>query len=429
MRRLRVLHVIGGGDTGGAKSHLLPLLSALQRMECEVHLLCLGEGGLADEASRRSLSVVVLNMVHPWDPAVFGPLRRVLWGGPSTLQALRNDERESVATKPGSYSGLAWDVVHTHGMRANLPVRLVLAGRRHRPCLFTTVHSDLQLDYSSAMLSAVYQGLDRLTLPAVDRVICVSDALRDLLIERGYPRERLLTVRSGLELPPEHLSAPEISQSEGAVDVVSGRIVIPGESNAAAGASAVPRRLGTVARLVEVKDIDLLLEVAVVLRRTNPELEVVIVGDGPERDRLNARVQELGLGDCVRFTGRLDDVAPVLAGLDVYLVTSRFEGGVSMAVLEAMIAAVPVVATSAGGVTEVVRDGETGFVVADNQDRSALAAALAERAGALLADPAMCARLGAAGARRVREFFSVERTAATTARAYGRCLAGRGEIL
>ncbi len=414
---LRVLHVIGGGDSGGAMTHVLPLLSALHRAGCDVHLLCLGEGKLAEEAARRRSSVAVLPMGHAWDASVLRSLRRIVSGGPADLEAVR----AGGTGFPPPHRGLQrllysrWDVVHTHGMRANLPVRLVMKGRRpgkerrNGPCLFTTVHSDLRLDYASRQLALLYQGLDRATLPAVDRVVCVSDALRRLLVERGYPAERLLTIRSGIELP-------ESPRDESGV----------GEDS---GARASRARVGTIARLVPVKDVDLLLEVAALLHRTQPGAEVVIVGDGPERTRLEGRAKSLGLAGVVRFTGSRDDVAAIMAGWDVYMVTSTFEGGVSMAVLEAMAAGLPVVTTAAGGVEEAVRDGETGFVVRRDQERGALAAALAERAAAVLSDPRLRARMGAAGARRVREVFAVERTAQATLRAYERCLAARDALL
>ena len=186
-------------------------------------------------------------------------------------------------------------------------------------------------------------------------------------------------------------------------------------------------RIGTVARLAPVKDLGLLLEVADRLRRTFPGLECLIVGDGPERPGLEAATRDLGLSEVVRFTGRVEGVGPILATLDVFVVTSIFEGGVSMSVLEAMAAGLPVVTTAAGGVAEAVQDGETGFVVARDGERGALAAALAERAAALLADEDLRRRMGAAGAARVRDLFLAERTAARTLRAYERCLAGRGE--
>ncbi len=186
--------------------------------------------------------------------------------------------------------------------------------------------------------------------------------------------------------------------------------------------------VGTVARLVAVKDIDLLLEVAGRLRRTHPGLEVVIVGDGPERGRLKSLAADMGLSEAVRFRGGMDDVAPVWAGLDVYMVTSVFEGGVSMSVLEAMANGLPVVTTAAGGVGEVVVDGETGFVVTREQERGTLALALAERAGALLNNPGLRDRMGAAGARRVREHFAIEQTAAQTLRAYERCVVAQSML-
>jgi glycosyltransferase involved in cell wall biosynthesis len=237
----------------------------------------------------------------------------------------------------------------------------------------------------------------------VDGFLCVSESLRRLLNERGYPRERLATVRSGLE--PADLRRAERTP------------VRSGDGRP---------RLGTTTRLVAVKDIDLLLDVASRVRGTHPDVELVIMGDGPERDRLETRAAELGLRDTVVFTGRVGDVTERLGRLDVFLITSVYEGGVSMSVLEAMAAGLPVVVTAAGGVEEAVVDGLTGFVVTRDQERGALAAALAERAATLLDHPELRARMGAAGALRVRAEFTVERTAALTVRAYQRCLAARG---
>ncbi len=392
MRRLRILHVIGGGDTGGAMTHLLPLLSGLQRSGCDVHLLCLGAGGLAERARLRGVPVRVVPMKNAWDAAVLPSLRRTLSDGPWS--------------EGGSGR---WDVVHTHGMRANLPVRLGLPRGRRRPCLLTTVHSDLLLDYSSPLLARVYQALDLSTARLVDTIICVSDSLRALLVERGYPRDRLVRIWSGIEWPAEGES------NTGNTDGGDGRT------------GRIPR-IGTVARLAPVKDLGLLLEVVARLRRTIPRLECLIAGDGPERSRLEDLARHLGLAEAVRFIGRVEDPGPFLASLDVFVVTSVFEGGVSMSVLEAMATGLPVLTTAAGGVAEAVKDGETGFVAARDGERSALAATLTERAETLLADHDLRQRMGAAGAARVRECFLVERTVAKTLRAYERCLAGRGEL-
>ena len=136
MAALRVVHVIGGGDTGGAMAHVLPMVAALRRAGCDAHLLCLGGGGLAEAAATQGLPVETVAMASPWDLRVLRPLRDRLDHFP-------------------------WDVVHTHGMRANLPVRLLSPLLRRRPCLFTTVHSDLASDYASGAKLEVYRRLDR----------------------------------------------------------------------------------------------------------------------------------------------------------------------------------------------------------------------------------------------------------------------------
>jgi hypothetical protein len=110
---LRVLHIIGGDDTGGAMSYLLPLLAAMREQGCDAQLLCLGAGGLSRAAARRGLPYAICPMSHPWDVRMLPALRR---------HVVDED----------------WQVVHTHGMRANLPVRLVLPTVPGRPLLFTS---------------------------------------------------------------------------------------------------------------------------------------------------------------------------------------------------------------------------------------------------------------------------------------------------
>jgi glycosyltransferase involved in cell wall biosynthesis len=408
-------------------THLLPLLAALRR-DSDPHLLCLGDGQLAEAARHRGLAVAVLPMAHAWDPRVLFPLRRVLSSGPfgfARLARLGGGDTASpedvckarAGQGTGGDKGLAhvgrvrWDVVHTHGMRANLPTRLAFRALGPKPCLFATVHSDMLRDYSFPQLARVYSATDRLTAKWADGVIAVSEALRDLLLERGYPSARLIAIHSGMELDAslaERAARDPLSQDR-----------VP-------GGSGRPPRILTVARLVAVKDIRLALEVTSLLRRVVPTVELVLVGDGPERDRLWELSRNLGLERAVRFAGYVQDIRPFLAEADVYLATSVFEGGVSMAVLEAMAAGLPVVTTAAGGVSEAVSNGETGFVVARSYDRNVVAAELADRVELLLRNHELRAGMAEAGVRRVHELFSIGRTAEATLRAYRRCLAAHG---
>ena len=408
--RLRVLHVIGGGDTGGVMTHLVPLLAALVERDVDLHLLCMGGGGLAEEAARRGIPHQVLAMSGPFDPRVLPGLRaEVAEGG--------------------------WHVVHTHGSRANLPVRILRAPHSRGPALpgsaagtrpryFTTVHSDLLLDYSSRLRASVYGTLDRATLTAVDQMVCVSEDLRQRLVRRGYPAAKLVVIRPGLELDParplpaERRRARLEAQPPGTAGVATNADV-PEAMAAIDAPEAV--WVGTVARLVGVKDIDLMLRSFAQVARLVPEARLAVVGDGPDGPRLRQTARELGLDGRTAFTGRVPTIWPAMRRLSVYWLTSISEG-LPLSIMEAMSTGLPVVATAVGGVPEVVEEGVSGYVV-PRADREAAAGALAQRVVELLGNPELCVRLGEAGASRVMADFVPQAAARQYERAYRRAMA------
>jgi glycosyltransferase involved in cell wall biosynthesis len=384
VKSLRVLHVIGGDDTGGAMSYLLPLLAALRAQGCDAHLLCLGGGGLADAAASRDLPHTVIPMSHPWDARAMAPIRRRL-------------------------SGEAWQVVHTHGMRANLPVRLVLPTIPRRPLLFTTVHSDPALDYSSPLKSRGYSMMDRATRPLVAGFCCVSAPLARKLVERGIPESRVHVVHPGIEGVSGGTAGPPATVGEAAAPPKR-------------GAPTDEPTVGAVARLVPVKDLGLLLDAIALVAQNVPRVRALIVGDGPERAALERRAAEKDLEGRVEFLGQVVPARPVLARFDVFALSSESEG-IPISALEAMDAGLPVVATAVGGLPETVQDGVTGFLVKRAQDRTATAAALAGHLAELLLDPVARQRMGEAGKRRVAEHFSSEAAGHTMLNIYARELA------
>lgn len=379
MSHMRVLHVIGGGDTGGAMAYLLPFLRALRSEGCDARLLCLGGGGLADAAAERGLPCEVLPMGNAWDLSVVPGLRRSLAGG-------------------------GWQVVHSHGMRANLPVRTTLALTRSRPAVFTTVHSDLALDYANPAKSGIYAVLDRMSARVVDGFCCVSSDLAGRLAARGIEESRIRVVHPGID--------PADAPALGLIDRES---------------AGGPGTVGTVARLVGVKDLGLLLEVADRLRDLSPGARVAIVGDGPERAALERRSEEAGLTGVVEFRGEVRPAWSALQELQVYVLTSISEG-VPLSMLEAMWTGLPVVATAVGGIPEVIDNEVSGYLVSRNDDRSRVAAAIAERVSNLLAEPELRTRMGAAGRERIARAFTTTAAARTTLRFYERVLAERSEF-
>lgn len=167
-----------------------------------------------------------------------------------------------------------------------------------------------------------------------------------------------------------------------------------------------------VGRLAAVKGVPLLLEAVAALAPRHPELTLTLVGDGPERAGLEARVREAGLGARVRFLGyqSQEGVARALAEADL-LVLPSFAEGVPVVLMEAMAAARPVVATQVGGVAELVEDGISGRLVAPGS-----AEALEEALEALLADPERRVAMGRAGQQKVRADFDSRTEAARVAR-------------
>jgi glycosyltransferase involved in cell wall biosynthesis len=178
--------------------------------------------------------------------------------------------------------------------------------------------------------------------------------------------------------------------------------------------------LATVARLDPVKRLEVLVHALPLLAARVPEAQLLIVGDGPERDALHALARTLAPGDRVVFAGAVPDAARVLPLVDLYVTASRREG-LPLAVLEAMACGLPVLATEAPGHVDAVEPEVTGRLV-PLDDAPALAAA----AALLLRDPALRARMGRAGRERVEQRFPRARMLAEIADLYREAAGFRG---
>ncbi len=185
-------------------------------------------------------------------------------------------------------------------------------------------------------------------------------------------------------------------------------------------ASERPVVITCVARLEPVKNHELVLEAAHRLVERGVAFEIRLVGNGPRRAALEARAAELGLGGHVRFLGYRDDIPALLAGSDIGVLTSLKEG-IPRAALESMAVGLPMVATRVNGTREVVRHGDTGFLVEVHDAR-----ALAEALERLARDPALRARMGERGREVVRTEFDESVIVRRLERMYRECLTRRG---
>ena len=312
---MKLLHVIGGADRGGAKTHVLTLTEELRRTE-ELRLVCLGDGVLAREASARGLAPFILK-----------------GGFPAQSRALQWLLRTETP-----------DILHCHGARANLLGALMngnSVGRR-----IATVHSDHTLDYLSRPVAAGTLGaLNGWALGRMDALVCVSEAMAERYRARGY--EQVWPIYNGLDF-----------------------------GGAIPGRRADPRfvTVGTAARLDPVKDIPTLLRGFALAAEQEPGLRLRIAGAGPEERRLKALAAAEKCADRIEFCGWVEDMERFYAALDIVALTSVSET-FPYALLTAAQQALPVVSTDVGGVAALVEDG-VGGILFPVGDAAALCAAL-----------------------------------------------------
>ena len=358
-----VYYYIDSSAVGGAEEALLALLGRLDRARWTPTLLHHDEPGIAELLERAEALDVARRVVPPL-PLGLGGARNV----PAFVRELRRRPPDLF------HAQLTWPLDAKWAL-----LGAVAAGV---PALATVqLFPHGVLDRSNRLQLAV---LGR----RVDRWIAVSSDIAQRLRETfRLPASKIEVVTNGVAAAPPRPRDEALRRELG-------------------GAPGRPLVL-LVARLEQQKGIDVLLRAAV-----DVDASFAVAGDGAERAELERRAVELGVADRVRFLGRRTDVGELLAAADVFALPSRYEG-TSLALLEAMAAGKPVVATAIGGNDEIVEDGRTGLLV-PAEDPRALAAALARLAG----DAATAAALGAAARAEVERRFSWDAVAARVGAIY-----------
>lgn len=290
------------------------------------------------------------------------------------------------------------DVVHTHNFVPSYYAAAATRFARRRPVLVNTCHN-MGGRLGNRRLRWLYQW----SLAHSRRIAMVGRKVRDQLLSRNLvPASRSSVVMNGIPVD-------QFPRSPALRDEVRRELGI------------APQALvvGTVGRLVELKNQRLLLDAVAHLAASHPDLVVVLAGDGPLRSGLEASAGQLGIADRVVFTGARKDVPRLLNAFDVFALPSRTEG-LSIALLEACAAGLPLLATRVGGNDEIVQADETGLLV-PSDDAVALRTALSR----LLQAPAERQRMGENARRWVVEHGSIDVMRANYDALYGAALATR----
>ena len=263
----------------------------------------------------------------------------------------------AVSALARAFCELGADVVHTNSSKAGIVGRL--AARRARvPRVLHTVHGWPFHDHQNPAAAMVWRQLERRAARLADRLVVVADADRTKGLAAGVGRpEQYVTVRSGIELATYGADATVRNQ-------------VRQELGLAADAAVI----GAVNRLSPQKDPLSLVRAAAVPLRADPRARLLLVGDGPLRAQVLSEGRALGIADQVLSVGLRRDVSRLLTAVDVFASASLWEG-LPRTVLQAMATRVPVVATAADGIVDVVQDGITGLLVPPGQ-ADALGAAL-----------------------------------------------------
>ena len=362
---MKVLHLQRIGGIGGSERHLLELLPALRDRGIDARFLGLDDTSAAPDPFYEVLAEQEV------------PFERVPCPRDIDPALARRTTRAVRAADP--------DVVHTHLVHAD--VYGAFAAARARATLVSTKHND------DPFRSGRARHAEKLFTRRAALVICITDALARFNREVvGLPAEKLRVVHYGLDAPPEPWGP-------------HGGPELPPEMPV----------LVAVARLVPQKGVDTALE-ALALVREHHSAHLVVLGEGPLRAELAELAASLDIEEAVSFPGRVGDVAWWLRRAAVLVHPARWEG-FGLALLEAMLSARPVVASSVSSIPEIVVDGETGRLVPPD-DPLALADAVTD----LLDHPARAAAMGEAGRTLALEEFSVARMAERTAAVYEEAL-------
>jgi sugar transferase (PEP-CTERM/EpsH1 system associated) len=352
-RPVRVMHVVYTLRPGGMEFGVLKLVQGLDRRRVQ-SAIC----------STTPAATEMLGRVPP-DVAVF-ELRRRQGNDPRLVRDLYRLFRRE---RP--------DVVHTHAW--GTLVEGIIAARLARvPCIVHGEHGTLQVRSYQARIQ-------RRVWSMATQVLSVSRKLSERMASvTGFPVEQIRTIQNGVDC--SRFSPALREDGRRALDVPPDMLAI-----------------GTAGRLVPVKDHACLISALASLRDRGLKFRAFIAGEGPLRDCLGAQIASARLNHEINLLGHTEDIARMMAGLDLFVLSSRSEG-MSNTILEAMASGTAIVATDVGGARELVDDGLTGLL-APPENPAALAAAVEE----LARDPTRRRQMGSAARIKATHEFDLRR--------------------
>lgn len=373
---MKILQLISGGEKGGSKTHVLSLVRELQKQQ-QVTLACLMEGELYRQALKMGLDARTLLQKKRYHLSPVWEIGRLL--------------------KQEGYQ-----LLHCHGPRANFYG--AIAKKFYKIPTVTTIHSDYQQDFRHSLYKQrVYATFNMLALNTFDGYFAVSDSFREMLISRGFPGEKITVIYNGLDFDAQ----PKTEAREEFLKKLG--LSIPNQATL----------VGILARLHPLKGHEIFLAGARRILASAPETQFIIGGDGEEKEKLIALRDKLGLKDRVHFAGQISDTPSFFQAIDINTLTSHTES-FPYVLLEGALLKKPAVSSAVGGISRLVKDGETGFLFPAGDE-----AEFASRTLKLLSDENLRKTLGEKLFWHARANFSLTRLAEIHLQSYEQYGRGR----
>lgn len=369
---MKVLHMISGGDSGGAKTHVFALMRALPKY-CGVKIVCFIKGQFFDELQDIDVPSMLLEQKNRFDLSVVDKI----------VEICKNDGVQ---------------IIHAHGARANFIAADLK--RKIKIPVVSTVHSDYLLDFDSLYKKIVFTTLNTLALKKLDYHIGVSSNFKDMLISRGFNPNRVFTVYNGMDYssPMTFCSKEEFAKRVGIEynpDITY---------------------VGLIGRHDYVKGHDVFVDAAAKVLERRKNVVFLIAGDGDGRDELVKRVNDLGISDNFIFAGFVKDIYSFLNFVDINTLSSRCES-FPYVLLEGARMKKPTVSSAVGGIPDLIRNGVTGLTF-ESQNSSDFA----DKLCTLIDDKALAEKYGNALYELATGNFSNDSLARTHAEIYSSIL-------
>lgn len=313
---MKVLYIIGGGDTGGAKTHVLSLVKELDK-HIEVKIISLRPGVFSDEAKEMGIDIEVIKSGN-----IFSDIKNVI----------------SIARRGG------YQIIHSHGAKANL-FAVALKYFIKTP-IITTIHSDYKLDYLESVPKMLSFGLaNTIALRFFDFYVAVSGNFKRMLVSRRFNSDKIFTVYNGMDFSRPLKSYLRLNFAKKyKLDIKDEDVLV-----------------GILVRLDPVKGLDSFVNAAGEVLKTNPAVKFIIGGEGKERKALESRIKALGISEHVFLPGWIDDPFEFMSCIDINVLSSLSES-FPYVILEGTLFRKATVSSDVGGISDLIEDGVTGFL-------------------------------------------------------------------